>query len=112
LTYIVALPRLPRRKRDAALYAPLGRRLAMTPAVHPGQVLAHKLQSVGVSPTELARQLHVPANRITQIIAGKRDITADSALRLAHWFGNTPEFWMNLQAQHDLQAASGRKRSA
>lgn len=84
----------------------------MTSAVHPGQVLADKLEAVGVTPTELARQLHVPANRITQIINGQRGITGDSALRLAHWFGNAPEFWMNLQMQHDLRAAakqSGRQ---
>lgn len=79
----------------------------MTKAVHhPGEVLAHKLEAVGVSPTELARQLRVPANRITQIINGKRGITGDSALRLAHWFGDAPEFWMNLQTQHDLRVAA------
>ncbi len=78
----------------------------MSAVIHPGRVLAHKLEAFGVSPTELARQLHVPANRITQIINGKRGITGDSALRFAHWFGNTPEFWMNLQAQHDLRAAA------
>lgn len=62
-------------------------------------------------PTELARQLGVPANRITQIIKGKRGITGDSALRLAHWFGDTPQFWMNLQVQCELELAeaeSGR----
>lgn len=74
-------------------------------APHPGTVLAHELESLGVTPTELARQLRVPANRITQIIHGKRAITGDSALRLAHWFGNAPEFWMNLQARHDLSLA-------
>lgn len=79
----------------------------MTKAVHqPGEVLAQQLEALGVSPTELARQLHVPANRITQIINGQRGITGDSALRLAHWFGNAPEFWMNLQAQHDLKVAA------
>jgi len=82
-------------------------RLNVTKAIHhPGEVLAHKLEAVGVSPTELARQLHVPANRITQIINGKRGITGDSALRLAHWFGNEPEFWMSLQAHYDLQVAA------
>jgi addiction module HigA family antidote len=75
-------------------------------AHHPGEVLAHQLEAVGVSPTELARQLRVPANRITQIINGKRAITGDSALRLAHWFGNEPEFWMSLQVHHDLQVAA------
>ena len=84
----------------------------MTVAVHhPGEILAQRLEAVGVSPTELARQLDVPANRITQIINGKRGITGDSALRLAHWFGDTPQFWMSLQVQCDLEiaeAASGR----
>lgn len=82
---------------------------------HPGEVLAHQLEAVGVSPTELARQLHVPANRITQIINGQRGITGDSALRLAHWFGNEPEFWMSLQARYDLwvaQAEAGREIKA
>lgn len=74
-------------------------------AHHPGELLALQLESVGVSPTELARQLGVPANRITQIINGKRGITGDSALRLAHWFGNKPEFWMSLQARYDLELA-------
>jgi addiction module HigA family antidote len=74
--------------------------------VHPGQILAGKLAALGVLPTELARQLHVPANRITQIIKGKRGITGDSALRLAHWFGDAPEFWMGLQAQHELREAA------
>lgn len=72
---------------------------------HPGEVLADQLEAVGVLPTELARQLGVPANRITQIINGKRGITGDSALRLAHWFGNEPEFWMNLQSRYDLKLA-------
>lgn len=74
-------------------------------AHHPGEVLAHKLEALGITPTELARQLHVPANRITQIVNGKRTITGDSALRLAHWFGNDPEYWMTLQARHDLEVA-------
>lgn len=74
-------------------------------AHHPGEVLANKLEALGVTPTELARQLHVPANRITQIVNGKRGITGDSALRLAHWFGDRPEFWMSLQARYDLEVA-------
>ena len=75
-------------------------------AQHPGEILAHKLAALGVTPTELARQLHVPANRITQIVNGKRAITGDSALRLAHWFGDAPEFWMNLQARYDIEVAA------
>ncbi len=64
-----------------------------------------------MSPTELVHQLGVPANRITQIINGKRRITGDSALRLAHWFGDTPQSWMSLQVDSDLEhaeAESGR----
>lgn len=75
---------------------------------HPGDVLALQLKSVGVSATELARQLGVPANRLTQIINGKRGITGDSALRLAHWFGNKPEFWMSLQVRYDLDLAEAK----
>lgn len=74
--------------------------------VHPGGILKDELDEMGVSPTELARQINVPANRISQIIAGKRSITGDTALRLGHWFGNEPQFWMNLQNQYDLASAS------
>lgn len=76
-----------------------------TTVYHPGEILAKHLQALGVTATELARQLHVPANRITQIVNGKRAITGDSALRFAHWFGNDPEYWMTLQARHDLRLA-------
>jgi addiction module HigA family antidote len=74
-------------------------------ACHPGEVLAQKLEALGVTPTELARQLHVPANRMTQIVNGKRAVTGDSALRLARWFGEDPEQWMALQARYDLEVA-------
>ncbi|WP_291715938.1 HigA family addiction module antitoxin [Limnobacter sp. CACIAM 66H1] len=76
-----------------------------TAVCHPGVVLARQLEATGVSPTELARQLDVPANRFTQIINGKRRITGDSALRLAHWFGTEPAFWLNLQTEYDLELA-------
>ena len=76
-----------------------------TRAVHPGEVLRDELDELGVSPTAFARAIDVPANRISQIIAGKRSITGDTALRLGHWFGVDPQFWMNLQAQFDLAAA-------
>src|SRR5215471_10021631 len=75
------------------------------PAIHPGEVLAEELEELGVSPTELSRQLCVPPNRITQIIQGKRSITGDTALRLGHWFGTSPQFWLNLQAAYDLRVA-------
>ncbi len=74
-------------------------------AVHPGEVLKDELIELGVTPTELARQIDVPANRVSQIIAGKRSITGDTALRLGHWFGTEPEFWLNLQVQFDVAAA-------
>lgn len=74
-------------------------------AIHPGEILAGELEELGVSPTELARQIRVPANRISQIINGKRSITGDTALRLAHWFGTSPQFWMNLQALYDVRMA-------
>lgn len=77
-------------------------------AVHPGEILADELQELGVTPTELARQLSVPPNRITQIIHAKRSITGDTALRLAHWFGTDPQFWLNLQASYEIDVAIER----
>lgn len=73
--------------------------------VHPGVVLKDELGELGITPTEFARQIDVPANRVSQIIAGKRSITGDTALRFGHWFGTDPQFWINLQAQFDLAAA-------
>lgn len=75
------------------------------PAIHPGEILADELRELGITPTELARQLAVPPNRITQIIQGKRSITGDTALRLAHWFGTDPQFWLNLQASYEIDVA-------
>ena len=74
-------------------------------AVHPGEVLKDELAEFDVTPTEFARQIGVPPNRISQIIAGKRSVTGDTALRLGHWFGVDPQFWLNLQSQFDLAAA-------
>ena len=74
-------------------------------AVHPGAVLKDELEELGITPTEFARQIDVPANRVSQIIAGKRGITGDTALRCGHWFGTDPQFWLNLQAQWDLVQA-------
>lgn len=75
------------------------------PPVHPGNVLADELQEIGVTPTELARQINVPANRVTQIIQGRRGITGDTALRLGHWFGTSAQFWLNLQSAYDIRVA-------
>jgi len=74
-------------------------------ASHPGQILKGELEELGITPTELARQIDVPANRVSQIIAGKRSVTGDTALRLGHWFSMNPQFWMNLQSQYDLTVA-------
>lgn len=74
-------------------------------AVHPGLVLKDELEELGVTPTEFARQIDVPPNRVSQIIAGKRSVTGDTALRFGHWFGTEPQFWLNLQMQFDLAAA-------
>ena len=76
--------------------------------VHPGEILRDELAELGVSQAEFARQLNVPPNRISQIIAGKRSVTGDTALRFGHWFGVEPQFWLNLQAQFDLAVAEQR----
>lgn len=81
-------------------------------AVHPGEILKDELAEMGTSPTELSRQIGVPPNRISQIIAGKRSVSGDTALRLGHWFGVEPQFWMNLQTQYDLATAETRIGSA
>jgi antitoxin HigA-1 len=75
------------------------------PAIHPGEILADELNELCITPTELARQIKVPANRMTQIVKGKRGITGDTALRLGHWFGTSALFWLNLQSAHDLRMA-------
>ena len=75
------------------------------PAIHPGEILADELTELGITPTELSRQINVPANRITQIIHGRRGITGDTALRLGHWFQTSAQFWINLQAAYDLRLA-------
>jgi antitoxin HigA-1 len=73
--------------------------------VHPGGILGDALEELGMSARGLARQIKVPANRITQIIRGERGISGDTALRLGHWFGTSPEFWMNLQKTYELNLA-------
>ena len=76
------------------------------PPVHPGEVLAEEfLGPLGLSQNKAARAMHVPPRRINEIVLGKRSVTADTALRLARFFGTTPDFWMNLQAHYDLEVA-------
>ena len=77
-------------------------------AIHPGAHLAEQLQELGLSAAELGRQLGVPTNRITGILNGQRAITGDSALRLGHFFGVSPQFWLNLQALYELRNAEAK----
>ena len=74
-------------------------------AIHPGEHLAEELKELGMSAAALARQLDVPTNRITGILNGQRAITGDTALRLAHFFGTSAEFWLNLQSIYELRVA-------
>jgi addiction module HigA family antidote len=74
-------------------------------AIHPGEHLAAELSELGMSAAELARQLDVPTNRITEILNRRRAITGDTALRLAHFFGTTAEFWLNLQSLYEIRIA-------
>ena len=75
------------------------------PAIHPGDHLAEELEALDMSAAALARQLKVPTNRITGILNGRRAITGDTALRLGHFFGTSPEFWLNLQSLYELRLA-------
>ena len=74
--------------------------------IHPGEHLADELQALGMSANELAKELGVPTNRLTQIMAGKRGISGDTALRLGKWFGTGPDIWMNLQKNYELRLAA------
>src|ERR1022692_4210627 len=74
-------------------------------AIHPGEHLAEELNELGMSAAELARRLAVPTNRVTGILNGQRAITGDTALRLAHFFGTSAEFWLNLQSLYELRIA-------
>jgi antitoxin HigA-1 len=74
-------------------------------AIHPGEHLAEQLEALAMSAAELGRQLGVPTNRVTAILNGQRAITGDTALRLGHFFGNSPQFWLNLQVNFDLRVA-------
>ena len=78
------------------------------PAIHPGEILADELIELGVTPTELSRQINVPANRLSQIIHGHRGITGDTALRLGHWFRTSAQFWLNLQSAYEIRVAEER----
>src|SRR5262245_30374876 len=77
-------------------------------AIHPGEQLAEELRALDMSAAELARQLKVPTNRVTGILNGQRAITGDHALPLGHFFGTSPEFWLNLQSLYELRLAKQR----
>jgi antitoxin HigA-1 len=77
-------------------------------AIHPGEQLAGQLEELDMSAAALARNLQVPTNRITEILHGRRAITGDTALRLGHFFGTSPEFWLNLQKLYELRRAEDK----
>ena len=79
------------------------------PPIHPGEILLEEfLDPMGISQYRLAKSLSVPARRINEIVHGKRAISADTAIRLARYFGTSPQFWMNLQGRYDLDVAEDR----
>ena len=82
------------------------------PAIHPGEHLAEELGTLDMSAAALARRIQVPTNRITGILKGQRGITGDTALRLAHFFGSSPDFWLNLQKLYELRLAEEKAGKA
>lgn len=80
--------------------------------IHPGDHLREELETLQMSAAELSRQLGVPTNRVTGILKGQRSVTGDTALRLAHFFGTTPQFWLNLQSLYELRLAQQRSGKA
>lgn len=79
------------------------------PPIHPGEILFEEfLKPMNISQYKLAKDINVPARRINEIVQGKRAITANTALRLGHYFGMSPQFWINLQAHYDLEVESDK----
>jgi len=91
-----------RKMKEPVVFDVGGTLMAIT-AIHPGEHLAEELEALGMSAAELARQLKVPTNRVTGILNGQRAVTGDTALRLGHFFGTSPEFWLNLQSLYELR---------
>jgi addiction module HigA family antidote len=81
-------------------------------AIHPGEHLAEELDALEMSAAELARRLKVPTNRVTSILNGQRAISGDTALRLGHFFGTTPQFWLNLQSLYEIRLAEEKSGKA
>jgi addiction module HigA family antidote len=86
--------------------------VAARTSIHPGEILKDELVELGLSAAELARQIEVPPNRVSRILSGRRAVTADTALRLARWFGTSAELWMNLQQTYELDLARQRVGAA
>lgn len=82
------------------------------PPIHPGEVLADEMAALGLSANQLGRALDVPANRISEIVAGRRSLSADTALRLARFFGTSAKFWLGLQSAFDLAVAEAESGPA
>src|ERR1700719_274728 len=98
-------PKTPSARRTWRSLIIIRRNIMALNAIHPGEHLAEELKELGMRAAELARQLDVPTNRVTQILNGRRAITGDTALRLAHFLGTTPEFWLNLQSLYEIRLA-------
>jgi addiction module HigA family antidote len=81
----------------------------MPPIAHPGRLLKREIKARNLSANRLALDLGVPSGRITDILNGRRSITADTAVRLARYFGNSPQFWLNLQSQYDIAVVEGER---
>ena len=92
------------RSTDRGLIEAMPQRRKLPP-MHPGDLLKDELQEINVSLNELARALRVPMNRISAIVNGKRAITVDTAMRLARYFGTSPQYWLNLQNAYDIETA-------
>ena len=82
------------------------------PPIHPGEHLKEFMDDFGLTMNQLAKALHVPANRITAIVNGTRGITAETAMRLARYFGTSAQMWMNMQAHYDLEVARNKFEAA
>ncbi|MCC6365679.1 MAG: HigA family addiction module antidote protein [Bryobacterales bacterium] len=88
----------------------MARKSKATPPIHPGETLKEDfLEPLGLTANRLAIELLVPVTRIHDIVRGRRAITADTALRLARYFGTSPQFWMNLQSNYDLEVAEDER---
>jgi antitoxin HigA-1 len=99
------MSRAPRVLRLSIITKGKEKTMARTP-IHPGEILGDELEEIGLSAKRLADVIEVPPNRLYQILAGKRNMTADTALRLGRYFGMSAAFWMNLQSAYELDLAS------